>query len=208
MTVSTTTPAVRLVTDGVGVAAQDEVAEAVTLAPRRGQPPAGSGVCAGLALAGTLSIAAPSRRPLAMTLIAAIAVTLAYKKQLAAPNRSSVKAKAYPSQPGAPQQAMRQAPSEETASGASVRGAPTRSVRGRERKREGGQERPGVSDLEGVKLADGVTDRLDVIEEDAVKLEELEVGAVKLGDTEELDVPDWLHVREFVGRTNGIGRHG
>jgi hypothetical protein len=79
-----------------------------------------------------------------MTLIAAIAVTLAYKKQLAAPNRSSVKAKAYPSQPGAPQQAMRQAPSEETASGASVRGAPTRSVRGRERKREGGQERPGV----------------------------------------------------------------
>ena len=39
---------------------------------------------------------------------------------------------------------MRQAPSDEKASGASVRGAPTRSVRGRERKREGGQESPGV----------------------------------------------------------------
>ena len=45
---------------------------------------------------------------------------------------------------------MRQAPSEAVAGGASVKGAPTRSVRGKARKREGGQERPGVRVVVGV----------------------------------------------------------
>jgi hypothetical protein len=39
---------------------------------------------------------------------------------------------------------MRQAPSEVVASGASVSGVPTKSVRGRARKREGGQDKPEV----------------------------------------------------------------
>ena len=70
---------------------------------------------------------------------------------------------------------MRQAPSEGTASGASVRGAPTRSARGRVRKREGGQEMPGVSVEIGVEEVDvwlgvGVAVRLE--EDVAVWLEE------------------------------------
>ena len=70
-------------------------ATGVALAALGGQPPAGSGVCAGLALAGALGTAAPSCSPLAAKLLGAVAVTLAYSEQLAvAAKRSSVKAKA------------------------------------------------------------------------------------------------------------------
>ena len=125
----------------------------------------------------------PKRRPLVSTLTAVADVTLAYKKQLAADTqRSSVKAKAYPSQFETPQHAMRQAPSEGAARGASVRGAPTRSVRGRERKREGGQEWPGVRVEVGV----------------VVWLEEGVEVIVWLGDGVSLG----------VGKMSAAGRHG
>ena len=57
---------------------------------------------------------------------------------------------------GAPQQAMRQAPSETVVRGASVRGVPTRSMRGMARKREGGQFEDTVADAEGVPVEDAV----------------------------------------------------
>ena len=79
-----------------------------------------------------------------MTLAGVVVETFASRKQLAEPKRSSVKAKAYPSQAGISQQAMRQAPSEMAVRGASVMGVPTRSMRESERKREGRQERPEV----------------------------------------------------------------
>ena len=201
------------VMDSVGVF--DPVVVGVTLPPLCGQPPAGSGVCAGLELAGALGSNTPKRRPLAMTLAAAVAVTLAYKKQLATGDqRSSVKAKTYPSQPGAPQQAMRQAPSEGTARGASVRGAPTRSVWGRAWKREEGQARPGVR-VE-VSLEEEVDVWLEVLDEVGVEvsLEDevdvwLEVIDVIWLEEEELDAV-WLEegVTLGVGIVSVAGRHG
>jgi hypothetical protein len=136
------------------VGVSDPVAVGVALPPLCGHPPAGRGVPMGLALAGEPESTTPARRPLVMTLAGVVTVTLASIKQLASPKRSSVKAKAYPSQPVAPQQAMRQAPSEETASGASERGAPMRSVRGSMRKREGGQAVPGVPDGDAVDVGE------------------------------------------------------
>jgi hypothetical protein len=123
-----------------------------------------------------------------MTFAAAVAVMPENKKQLALPKRSSVKARAYPSQFEIPQQAMRQAPSEGTVRGASVSGAPTRSVRGRERKREGGQERPGVRVKvgavvwveEGVTLEEGVMDGVSLgdVRHGRATPERVEVGTL------------------------------
>lgn len=87
-----------------------------------------------------------------------------------------------------PQQAMRQATSEGKARGASVRGAPTRSMRGRERKREGGHVRPGVRVKEGVTVWLGVEERVAawLKDADAVWLED----GVKVWLEEGVDV--WL----------------
>ena len=70
-------------------------------------------------------------------------------------------------QPSALQQAMRQAPSE-TASCTAERGEPTRSVRGRGRKREGGQERPEVAVVDGVGVGEAVVVGVGVWLDDAV----------------------------------------
>ena len=63
---------------------------------------------------------------------------------------SSLAANEYPAQPGVPQQAIRQAFSDETET--EPLRVPTRSIRGRARKREGGQERPGVRVMVGVSV--------------------------------------------------------
>ena len=130
-----------------------------------GKPPGGKGVCAGLELTCGPGITTPPWRPLLIILAGVLDETFASKKQLASPKRSSVKAKAYPSQPSTPQHAMRQAPSEGTARGASVRGVPTRSVRGRKRKREAGRRDQGRVEVglavwlkEDVTLEEGVMD--------------------------------------------------
>ena len=80
------------VLDAVGVIDPEFVG--VVLPPLCGQPPAGKGAPAGLALASMLGSAALTNRPLAITLTAVVFVTLVYKKQLASPKRSSVRAKA------------------------------------------------------------------------------------------------------------------
>ena len=70
------------------------MAVGVTLPTCCGQPP-GSGVPAGLALAGGMGSTTLARTPLATKLLGAAALTLASSKQLAAgTQRSSVKAKA------------------------------------------------------------------------------------------------------------------
>ena len=129
---------------------------------------------------------AGERRPLTAKLVGAVDVTLAYRKQLAAgERRSSEKANAYPSQAGMPQQAMRQAFSDSTAR-AAERGAATRSVWGRERKRAGGHVRPGVSVLEGLAVLEGVVEglavRVSVIEELIVRVSVL--GGLTVRDSE------------------------
>ena len=85
----------REVCDGeIGVGREVWLPEGVRLPPLCGHPPAGRGVCAGLWLAAWLDIATPTHRPLAKALLGAANETLASRKQLAAPKRSSVKAKA------------------------------------------------------------------------------------------------------------------
>ena len=125
---------------------------------------------------------AGDHKPLTAKLVGAVEVTLAYRKQLAeAVKRSSVKANAYPSQAGVPQQAMRQAFSDSTAR-AAERGAPTRSVWGRERKRAGGHERPEVSVLKGLAVLEEEGVAVEVGELDGVMLAVLELDGVMLED--------------------------
>ena len=118
------------------------------------------------ALLGMSCVMLPSRKqpPRAA---ATCAPMISKEEEIAA---SSLAAKEYPAQLGTPQQAIRQAFSDETET-VPLR-VPTRSIRGRARKREGGQERPGVRVEVGERVGERVADGDDVavaeVEEDAV----------------------------------------